>query len=253
MEFEDAEKNLKYGLHDVILDYCAQAPQFGENARYELYDREFLSYVWTFYQRDLSGRTDITTEEALMDGRSALTESWLPEMFEESRPWWRVLSFSEEFSELHDFALQNLYRHLMESAELCQAVGLLSHMGRTKLRIAHGGINALNADFSLVTNAIQEHAVMDQDRKACDDALHGMMTICDMVRRASLVRSENGEGLPTHAYSYLVSNENKLPLVERCLHSHADIESGPWLKPTNASAANCTLRVVFEFFELRNG
>ena len=37
-------------------------------------------------------------------------------------------------------------------------------MGWTKLRVAHGGINALNADFSLVVPAIPWHPGKDQYR-----------------------------------------------------------------------------------------
>ena len=46
LEFEDAEGNMKYGLHDVVLEYCEQASRFGHNSKYELYHREFLKCAW---------------------------------------------------------------------------------------------------------------------------------------------------------------------------------------------------------------
>ena len=234
LEFEDTEGNMKYGLHDVVLEYCEQASRFGQNSKYELYHREFLKHAWEIYQPEPSSGTDVASAETQEDCDRALSEFWLPGTWAKSRPWWRILTSSEELSELDSYLLQNLFRHLKESGRLGEAVGLVSHMGWTKLRVKHGGINALNADFSFVTHTIEEHRGKDEDHEECDDALHGMMDIWNMVGRAWSAICKNPDGLATHAYGHLMDNEKKLPLAERYLGTGSDILNGPWFKPKSA-------------------
>ena len=144
-----------------------------------------------------------------------------------------MASFKELFedSEVDNYVLHNLFRHLNECGILNKAVGLVCHMGWTKLRVTHGRIAALNGDFSLVTNAIRSQYIKEQDRKESEDALRGIMNIRNTVGKAWPIILENAECLPTHAYGYLLDNKSKLPVVERYLASAAEIVSGPWLKP----------------------
>ena len=99
------------------------------------------------------------------------------------------MSTSEELSEVEGYLVQNVLRHLKECGRLGAAVALLSHMGWTKLRITHGGINALNADFSLMANAMRSHTAREEDRKAW------------------AVIMKDAEALPTHAYVYLLGGK----------------------------------------------
>ena len=232
LEFEDSEGNVKYGLHDIILDYCQLASQFGQNAKHELYHWEFLNHAWKLLHQELPCSS--STECKWDDCEGVLRAFWLPKACQRSRPWWKVLSSSEELPEMEAYLLQNLFRHLKESGRLAEAVGLLSHMGWTKLRVMHGGINALNADFSLITEAIREYPGKEEDRMACNEALLGITNICSMVGRSWAVILKKSGCLPTHAYGYLLDDENELPLVERYLQSVTDIVTGPWLKPRSA-------------------
>ena len=125
-------------------------------------------------------------------------------------------------------------RHLTESGRLGEAVGLVCHMGWTKVRVTHGGLSALKSDFSLVANCLELHCVKEDELKACEDTQQGIREIWDMVKKAWPVILTNSEALPTHAYGYLLGRENKLGLVERYLQSGEDIVSGPWFKPKSA-------------------
>ena len=134
-----------------------------------------------------------------------------------------------------NYLLGNLFRHLTESGRLAEAVGILCRMGWTKLRVVYGGISSLNADFSLVENAITGLQFdREEDWRTCFNAYTGTKTIWEMVKMAWPVILQHSEGLPTHAYGYLVDIENVLPLVKRYLESSRDIITGPWLKPRRA-------------------
>ena len=242
LEFVDAEGKSTFGLHDVILGFCENASRSGENAKYESYHREFLSNSWELCNLEPLRMSDTTNVETREHYNRALREFWLSEACEKSRPWWKIFSSREnlwiagelQLSKLEWYLLDNLVRHLKESGRLAEAVGLLSHMGWTKVRAAYGSIIALDLDFSLIDNALRLQLGKEGDHKACDDALHGLTNIWNVVRRAWSIILSNVEALPTHSYGYLLDNENELPLVERYLQSAADIATGPWLKPKSA-------------------
>ena len=237
-EFQDGKGRPSFGMHDILMEYCENVSRFGRNPKYEMYHMKFLSYAWKHCHGEASSRFDTviadTREELYCSG--ALRAFWLPDEWGKGRPWWRILSSSEcvEVSEVVQYLLHNLFRHLTECGRLSEAVGLVCHMGWTKLRVTQGGIAALNGDFSLVMNAIRSQCGKDQEQNECEDALRGIMNIWSMVGKAWPVILENAEGLPTHAYGYLLDNKNKLPVVERYLASTADIVSCPWLKPKSA-------------------
>ena len=267
LEFEDSYGNMQYGLHDVLLEYCERASQYGESPKYELYHRDFLSFAWKLCHQEASRLSDIATAGSMGNHIGALNLFWLPETWEKIHPWWKMAPYSEKLFELEDYLLQNLFRHLKECDRLGEAVGLLSHMGWTKLRVAHGGLNALNADFSLVENAIREypskereqdervdarsgsiwnivkkgwHIILnfmlhpDNTQDQRDDALQGIMSIRNMVGKAWPIILEHPEGLATQAYGHLLDDANKLKVIERYLESARSIVSGPWLKPRRA-------------------
>ena len=234
LEFEDADGKMKYGLHDVLLDYCMQASQLAQDGKYGLYHTEFLIYAWRVCRGEASGLCDTALKNTNEGSEGALDAFWLPEACERGRPWWKMLSSCEGLSELKYYLLQNLFRHLRESGRLAEAVGVVSHMGWTKLRVAQGGINALSADISLVANAIRSRSETEREQEACDDTLQGIMSIRTMAGKAWPTILKTPESLPTHAYGHLLENANKLKVVERYLQSAESIVSGPWLKPTRA-------------------
>ena len=236
LEFKDGQGKSKFGLHDVILDYCGNVSQFGHNAAYKLYHREFLSFAWKHGHGELSSTPmpDTATADMSRDFDSALDEFWHLEACKSGRPWWKILSSSEELSGMEDYLLDNLFRHLTESDRIAEAFGLLAHMGWAILRVSRGGILALNADFTLVKDSILSHSRQQQDCQLCDDALNGIMDIWNMLKRAWPVIVNNSEALPTHAYGYLLDNKNNVPLIERYLQSALDVMTGPWLKPNYA-------------------
>ena len=230
LEFEDTQGRPKFGLHDVLLDYCEQKSRTGRSPKHELYHGEFLNHAWKLCYQESSGASG--NEETWDDCDEALTRFWVPEVCERTRPWWKISPSSEELSELEDYLLQHLFRHLTECGRLTEAVGLLLRMGWTGLRVKQGGLNALNAEFSLVTNAIRSLRVKEPE--ACDRALQGIMRIWNMVGKAWPLILKNSEGLPTNAYGYLLNEEDKLKVVEQYLDSAGDVVSGPWLKPKRA-------------------
>ena len=233
LEFADADGKMKYGLHDVLLDYCTRASQLLQDGKYELYHSEFLTYAWEVLLGEASSLSN-TVLECKYEGREvALDAFWLPETCGRGRPWWKVLC-SCELSELEYYLLQNLFRHLIESGRLAEAVGVLSQMGWTSLRVTQGGIDALNTDFSLVVNAIRLSSANEREKEACDCTLHGIMSIKKMVGKAWSAILQNPESLPTIAYGHLLDEANKLKVVEQYLKSAESIVSGPWLKPTSA-------------------
>ena len=234
LEFKDDQGKSKFGLHDVMLDYCEKESQFGQYAKYEHYHREFLIHAWKLCHRGPSVISDTASAETSWDCNIAQDAFWVVEACEYCRPWWKILSTPEELSEIQNYLRQNIFRHLTSCSRLAEAVGLISHMGWTKLRISRGGIIALNDDFSFVCDAIQSRPHHQQDLKACENALLGITTIWNMLKRAWPVILNNSEALPTHAYGYLLDKENDLPLVERYLKSALDIASGAWLKPKSA-------------------
>ena len=144
------------------------------------------------------------------------------------------MSSCEKLSDFGEYLLQNLFRHLRESRRLAEAVRVLSHIEWTRLQVAHGGLNALHAEFSLVSNAIQTSSANEREQEARDDALQGIMNIWNMVGKAWALILRNLECLPTHAYDHLLDHKRKTMLIERYLDSARDIVSGPWLKPTKA-------------------
>ena len=131
---------------------------------------------------------------------------WNPIVCERCRPWWKTLSIVEETPGIRNYLLGNLVRHLKAAAILSEAVGLLTHMQKTQLRVNHGGISALNGDLSLVENAIRLHPENYENEEACLKAHSGIKSIWDMVRRAWPVILKNSEALPTHALGYLVDD-----------------------------------------------
>ena len=228
LEFNDAEGNARFGLHDVLLDFCEKSSQYGKHAQYEVYHREFLNHVWKLCDRESSSTFD--TENC----NRAAGAFWDVEECQQCRPWWKALSYAEEMPGIGDYLLGNLFRHLKESDRLAEAAGVLSHMGWTKLRVFHGGISALNADFTLVENATRLGSHKEHDRIAYTSAHRGIMKIWDIVKKVwPLIRKHSG-ALPTHAYGYLLEKENQLPLVEIYLESARDIINCPWLRPQNA-------------------
>ena len=235
LEFKDEQGKSRFGVHDVILDYCEKTSQYGRNAKYAQYHEELLSCAWKYCNGETSDMCGMATTDMSDECDFEVGAFWLVEVCERGRPWWRLLlSSSEELSGMESYLLDNLFRHLKECGRLAEAVGLLSHMGWAKVRVAHGGIIALNRDFSLIEKAVKLHCGKEHRRKAYDDARHGIKKIWNMVKRAWPVIVNNSEALPTHAYGYLLEKENKLSLVERYLQSGADIVTGPWLKPKNA-------------------
>ena len=235
VEFKDEQGKSQFGVHDVILDYCKKASQYRQNARYAQYHAELLSCAWKRCNGETSNMPGMATADTLEECNFDIGAFWLIEVCERGRPWWRLLlSSSEELSGIERYLLDNLFRHLKECGRLAEAVGLLTHMGWTKVRVAHGGIIALNADFRLVDNAIESRFGKEHRLKSFDEARHGITKIWNMVQRAWSVIVNNSEALPMHAYGYLLDNERQLPFVERYLHSGADIVTGPWLKPKKA-------------------
>ena len=96
-----------------------------------------------------------------------------------------ILSLSsEELPEMNIYFLDNLFRHLKESSRFAEAVGVFSHMGWTKMRLAQGSIVALNTDYSIVEYAIRLHPRSQQDCKACDETLYEISNIWNMLERA---------------------------------------------------------------------
>ena len=235
LEFKDGQGKSTFGLHDVILDYCEKASQVGGNRQYELYHDEFLSHAWSMFHQGSSNMSGSVTEETWEACGTVLDAFWVREACEGCRPWWRVLSSSDnELSDMKSYLLDNLHRHLKESSRFAEAVGVLSHMGWTKMRVAQGSIVALNTDYSMVESAIRLHPRSQQDCKACDETLHGISNIWNMLKKAWPVLLNNSEALPAHAYGYLLDKENELPLVERYLQSASDIVTNPWFKPKSA-------------------
>ena len=232
LEFEDAAGKPRFGVHDVLLDYCDQMSRAGDNAKCELYHREFLSHAWELCCRESLSASD--TEDTLEDYNMALGEIWEPETYERCRPWWEVLSRPEKKPGIREYLLENLLRHLKESGRLAEAVGLLSDVRWTKLLVMNGSISKMNADFSLVENALHSHVEKEPEREAFIDVHSGIKKIWEMMKRAWGVLLKNCDSLPTHTYGYLLDSETKLPVVERYLQSAEDTVSGPWLKPRNA-------------------
>ena len=233
LEFKDGHGNPKFGLHDVLLDYCENATQTGENARYKAYHEEFLNHSWKLCYQNSSNTSDVDFTGDDFNGD--LDAFWVVEACVISRPWWTAPTLSpKDYYGLRSYLTANLFRHLREAGRLAEAVGLLSHMRWTELRLASGGIVALNADFSLVENALLTHNRRKQDKKACDDTLSEMRNIWDMAKRAWPVVLQNPEALPTHAYGYLLDMKESMPLVQRYLESAVDIVTETWLKPHNA-------------------
>ena len=231
LEYVDEDGKSTYGLHDEVLEYCGKVSRAGQHPKYKLYHGEFLSYSFELFNRStISADAFGMRDECSRD----VDAFWVPEECVICRPWWKILLSPKPYSEIGSYLVGNLFRHLRESNRLAEAVGLLSHMGWTKLRTVHGGLNALNADFSIVTSAIEEHPGKSQHCKECDDALRGIMTIWQMLGRAWPVIWKHPEGLATHAYGHLMENEKRLPLVDRYLGTAADVLSGPWLKPKSA-------------------
>ena len=229
-DLEGTKESSRYGLHDVLLDYCET--QAGQNTKIEFYNREFLCHAWELCCRESSIAPD--TEDTLEDYNMALGEIWEPETYERCRPWWEVLSRPEKKPGIREYLLENLLRHLKESGRLAEAVGLLSDMRWTKLLVMNGSISKMNADFSLVGNALYSHVEKEPEREAFIDVHSGITKIWEMMKRAWPVLLKNCDALPTHTYGYLLESETKLPVVERYLQSAEDTVSGPWLKPRNA-------------------
>ena len=234
LELKDGEGNSNFGLHDVILDYCEKASQYGQGAKYTQYHTEVLSCAWKRCWRKQSSMCSSSTPDTSEDCDIGAEAFWVVEACEKSRAWWRILSSCEDLSGIEKYVVENVFRHLKESGRIAEAVGLLSHMGWTKVRVSHGGIIALNADFSLVTSAVELHCGKEDEGKAYEDALQGIREIWDMVKKAWPVIITNSEALPTHAYGYLLDKKNELGLVERYLQSGEDIVSGAWFKPKSA-------------------
>ena len=235
LEFKDGQGKSTFGLHDVVLDYCEKASQVGGNRKYELYHDEFLSRAWSMFHQGSLNISGCVTEETLEECGTVLDAFWVREACERCRPWWRVLSSSDnELSDMKSYLLDNLHRHLKESSRFAEAVGVLSHMGWTKMRLAQGSIVALNTDYSMVESAIRLHPRSQQDCKACDETLHGISNIWNTLKKAWPVLLNNAEALPTHAHGYLLDKETRLPLVERYLQSAFDIVTDPWFKPKSA-------------------
>ena len=233
MEFEDAHGQSVFGLHDVLLEYCENTSKEGQDVKYDLYHREFLSYSWKLCHEGSS--TTFDTDGTYDDCNGVLETFWDSEACERCRPWWSVLLVSLKGSaEIGNYLLSNLIRHLRESDRLAEAIGVLSHMGWTKLRIVHGGIAALNTDFSLVDNAIKKLSGKERDRKAREDARSGIMTIWDMIKRGWPIISRDSEALPTHAYGYLLDYDENMSSVGRYLQSAEGSVQDLWLKPQNA-------------------
>ena len=111
---------------------------------------------------------------------------------------------------------------------------MLSHVGWTRLRVVHGGIVALNREFSLVKSEIESYRVEERDKKECDDAVLEITRIWDMIRTAWPILLRNSEALSKYAYGYLLDKKEKMPMVQRYLESTVDIMSLPWLKSENA-------------------
>ena len=231
-EFKDAQGNPNFGLHDVVLDYCVKASQTGQNAKYELYHRAFLSQAWELCHGGSSSA--IHTDGTWGDCNRAMDAFWNPDVCKLCRPWWKTLSIVEKIPGIRNYLLGNLVWHLKEAARLSEAVGLLSHMGWTKLRVVHGGISAVSADFSLVESAIRSYSGGEQNQEARVLAHSGIKTIWDMFRKTWPIILKNPESLPTHALGYLMNDGYQPPLVQRYLHSTNGFQSGPWLKPRNA-------------------
>ena len=229
-DLEGRNESSRYGLHDVLLDYCET--QAGRNTKIELYNREFLCHAWELWCQESLSASD--TEDTWEDCNMGLGEFWKPETYKRCRPWWEVLSHQEKKSGIREYLLENLLRHLKESGRLAEAVGLVSDVRWTKLLVMNGSINKMNADFSLVENALQSHIEKEPEREAFIDVHSGIMKIWDMMKRAWGVLLKNCDALPTHTYGYLLDSETKLPVVERYMQSAEKIMSGPWLKPRNA-------------------
>ena len=234
LEFKDGQGKSNFGLHDVVLDCCRNESQYGQDAKYEQYHRDFLIHAWKLCSGEPSAISDTTSVEDSENFKLADDAFWVVEACESGRPWWKILSSPEDVFEMQNYLLQNIFRHLTSCGRLGEAVGLVSHMGWTKLRISRGGIVALNSDFSLVYDAMQSRRHHQQDPKACEDALLGVTTIWNMVQRAWPVILNNSEALATHAYGYLLDKQNELPLVQRYLQSTVDIATGAWFKPRSA-------------------
>ena len=224
LEYIDEEGKSTYGLHDEVLEYCGKVSRTGQHPKYKLYHGDFLSYSFKLFNQS----TITTGAFGMMDElNKELDAFWALEECEISRPWWQILLSPKPCSEIGSYLVGNLFRHLRESNRLAEAVGLLSHMGWTKLGTVHGGLDALNSDFSLVTAAIEKHPGKDEHRKECD-TLHGVRSIWKMVGRAWSAIWKHPEGLPTHAYGHLMDNVQKLPLFDRYLETAADILSDGW-------------------------
>ena len=225
LEFKNDQGIPRFSVHDVLLDYCKKMSQTGKHPKYELYHREFLSHVWKLCDREVSSAFD--TVNAWNDCNGVLGAYWDQKACEKCRPWWKILSSSEEVPEIGEYLLENLFWHLKEGDRLAEAVGLLSHIGWTKLRSKQGGICALNADFMLVKHATSSG-------RTHNDTRLGIESIWYMVKKAWSLILKYSKALPTHGYGYLVDNGNQAPLVERYLQSVSDIVTGPWLRPRNA-------------------
>ena len=119
LEFEDAGGNMKYGLHDVLLDYCVQASQLGQDGNYELYHRQFLCYAWKACHGEESSLSNTASVDTQEDCMVSLDAFWLLATIERSRPWWKVLSSREELSEVGGY----LPSKFVPASERIQEIG----------------------------------------------------------------------------------------------------------------------------------
>ena len=232
LEYEDAAGIPKFGLHDVLLDYCEQMSRAGLNDKYEAYHREFLGHACKFGFHVSSSQSNM--EDTLGGSNAGVHAFWEPDAYERSRSRWEVLLCPEKIPGISNYLLDHLFRHLKESGRLTEAVGLLSNMKWTKLRVTNGSISKMNADFSLVENALQLYFKKEPERDVYLNVCSGIMHIWDMVKRTWPVLLNNSEALPTHAYGYLFGSETRVPVAKRYLQSAEYIVTGPWLKPRNA-------------------
>ena len=223
VEFENENGEFVFGVHDVVVDHCMEESFCRGIHVNSVFHREFLSHT---SKSILIGNHEDFDKE--------MNAFWKLEECDKFRPWWQI--YSNELSVTQHYLLANLFRHLRKGARLAEAVALLSHKEWTQLRINHGGIAALKADFDVVIEAMdtQSREVETHEKPGCaalHESVKSIKSIWKMISKEWPRILNNSGFLPGHAHAYFIRQEKPRSLTEGYLESAERFAGCPWLKP----------------------